>query len=40
MLNFELTSAIIWGALEQIAGNTPEPVVVILTGSGLKSDIG
>ncbi len=39
-LYVELTSAVIWGALAQIAGNTPEPVVVILTGSGLKSDTG
>jgi threonine synthase len=33
----EPTSAIVWEALEQVVGNFPEPVVVILTGSGLKS---
>jgi threonine synthase len=35
----EPTSAVVWGALAQITDNTPEPVVVILTGSGLKSDL-
>ena len=33
----EPTSAIVWGALAQAAGSLPEPVAVILTGSGLKS---
>lgn len=33
----EPTSAIVWDALSQVAGKVPEPVVVILTGSGLKS---
>ena len=33
----ELTSAVVWGALAQIVGKVPEPVVVILTGSGLKN---
>lgn len=32
----EPTSAVVWSALEQLAGNTPEPVVAVLTGSGLK----
>ena len=34
----EPTSAIVWDALAQTAGSLPEPVVVVLTGSGLKSD--
>jgi threonine synthase len=34
----EPTSAIIWSALAQASGSLPEPVVVVLTGSGLKSD--
>jgi threonine synthase len=38
-LYVEPTSAIVWGALEQIPKMTPEPVVVILTGSGLKTEI-
>ncbi|MCB9135595.1 MAG: pyridoxal-phosphate dependent enzyme [Anaerolineales bacterium] len=33
----EPTSAIVWDALGQIIHQAPEPVVVILTGSGLKS---
>ncbi len=33
----ELTSAIVWDALEQTIGMLPQPVVVVLTGSGLKS---
>ncbi len=33
----EPTSAIVWDALSQIVGNVPEPIVAILTGSGLKS---
>jgi len=33
----EPTSAIVWNALEQIGNELPEPIVVILTGSGLKS---
>jgi threonine synthase len=32
----EPTSAIVWDALLQILGKFPEPIVVILTGSGLK----
>jgi threonine synthase len=33
----EPTSAIVWSALQQLAPQIPGPVVVILTGSGLKS---
>jgi len=33
----EPTSAIIWDGLSQIVGQVPEPIVAILTGSGLKS---
>lgn len=32
----EPTSALVWSALALLAGKTPEPIVVILTGSGLK----
>jgi threonine synthase len=32
----EPTSAIAWAALIQMAGKLPDPIVVILTGSGLK----
>ena len=32
----EPTSAIVWSALPQMAGKLPDPVVVILTGSGYK----
>ncbi len=32
----EPTSAVIWSALEQLAGHTPEPIAAVLTGSGLK----
>jgi threonine synthase len=35
----EPTSAIVWNALEQILGQLPDPVVVLLTGSGFKSKI-
>lgn len=34
----ELTSALVWDGLRQIVGQTPEPIVAILTGSGLKDD--
>jgi threonine synthase len=34
----EPTSAIVWDALTQVAGETPDPVVVVLTGSGYKTD--
>ena len=36
----EPTSAVVWGAIAQIAGHVPEPMVVVLTGSGLKSNPG
>ena len=36
-LYVEPTSAIVWNGLEQVIGLVPEPIVVILTGSGLKS---
>lgn len=32
----EPTSAVVWGALSQLVGRMQDPVVVILTGSGLK----
>jgi len=32
----EPTSAVVWSALEQVNGRVPEPVVAVLTGSGLK----
>jgi threonine synthase len=35
----EPTSAVVWGALSQIIGRVPEPLVVVLTGSGLKSNL-
>ena len=34
----EPTSAIVWDGLSQIVGQVPEPIVAILTGSGLKSN--
>ena len=34
----EPTSAIVWDALGQIIEQAPEPIVVLLTGSGLKSN--
>jgi len=33
----EPTSALVWDAMAQTAGSLPEPIVVVLTGSGLKS---
>ena len=33
----EPTSAVVWNALEQVIEDLPDPVVVILTGSGLKT---
>lgn len=33
----EPTSAIVWAALQNIAAELPEPIVLILTGSGLKA---
>jgi len=34
----EPTSAIVWDALAQLVDNVPEPIVAILTGSGLKNN--
>lgn len=36
-LYVEPTSAVVWGALAQLSSKLPEPIVVVLTGSGLKS---
>lgn len=33
----EMTSGVVWKAIEQFIGKTPEPYAAILTGSGLKS---
>lgn len=33
----EPTSAIVWNALQQVATELPDPIVVVLTGSGLKA---
>ena len=33
----EPTSALVWAALQEVAAELPEPIVLILTGSGLKS---
>jgi threonine synthase len=38
-LYLEPTSAIVWSALKQVLGKVPEPVVGVLTGSGLKSKL-
>jgi threonine synthase len=35
-LYVEPTSAVVWSALEQVLGRLPDPVVVMLTGSGYK----
>ena len=35
----EPTSALVWNALEQVLGQLPDPVVVLLTGAGFKSKI-
>jgi threonine synthase len=32
----EPTSALVWAAWERLRGKIPQPVVLILTGSGLK----
>jgi threonine synthase len=34
----EPTSAVVWGALEATLRSLPDPVVAVLTGSGLKSE--
>jgi threonine synthase len=36
-LYVEPTSAIVWNGLEQVVQDVPDPIAVILTGSGLKS---
>ena len=33
----EPTSAIVWNAINQVVGKAPEPIVAILTGTGLKT---
>jgi len=33
----EPTSAVVWGALAQLVGKVPEPIAVVLTGTGLKA---
>ena len=33
----ELTSAVAWDALKQLAGQVPDPIAVILTGAGFKT---
>jgi len=33
----EPTSAIVWAALAEVAAELPEPIVLILSGSGLKA---
>ena len=33
----EPTSAIVWGAVKQLADDSPKPLIVLLTGSGLKT---
>jgi len=33
----ETTSAVVWKALEQLAEGLPDPIVLVLTGSGLKN---
>jgi threonine synthase len=35
--SIEPTSALVWKALQEIAGQVPDPVLVILTGAGFKS---
>jgi threonine synthase len=38
-LYVEPTAAIVWNAFGQVASELPDPVVIVLTGSGLKSDL-
>ena len=35
----ETTSAVVWNALEQTVESLPDPVVLVLTGSGLKNSV-
>ena len=36
-LYVEMTSALVWNAIEQIQGSTPEPIICIISGHGLKN---
>jgi threonine synthase len=36
-IHAELTAGLVWSGLEQIQGSCPEPILVIITGHGLKS---
>ncbi len=36
-LYVEMTSALVWNAIEQIRGSAPEPIISIITGHGLKN---
>ncbi len=38
-LYVEPTSAIVWAAVEQLKGKLPEPIVLVLTGTGYKSNL-
>ena len=38
-IHIEPTSALVWAAYKKLNGNLPEPIIMILTGSGLKSNI-
>lgn len=38
-VHVEPTAALAWAALKEIAGNTPEPIVLILSGAGLKYQV-
>ena len=38
-LHVEITSAIVWSALCEIVEKVPEPIILILSGSGLKNNV-
>jgi threonine synthase len=38
-LHVEATSALVWNGLSQILTRAPDPIVVVLTGAGLKSSV-
>lgn len=38
-LYVENTSAVVWKAIELVKGKAPEPIVAVLTGSGLKNAV-
>ena len=38
-LYVEPTSAVVYAALQQVVGKVPEPIVLVLTGSGLKTSL-